>query len=169
MMMKREFMEQVPSLKRNNLKHEDFASKSIEDLLPKGSRDKALIHNAAYYATVVLINKGKGQFEIKELPHALQTSCLNAAVFLDVNKDGFKDIVPVGNRSVFAPQFGRLDGYCGDVFINEKGVDFGLLPSFQSGLDLRGDGRCASVVKTKNKTSFIVTFNNHVPKFYEQL
>ncbi len=169
LMMKREFMEQVPSLKKNNLKHEDFASKSIEDLLPKGSRNKAVIHNAAYYASVVLINKGKGQFEVKELPHALQTSCLNAAVFLDVNKDGFKDIVPVGNRSVFAPQFGRLDGYCGDVFINEKGVDFGLLPSFQSGLDLRGDGRCASVVKTKNKTSFIVTFNNHVPKFYEQL
>ena len=103
LMMKREFMEQVPSLKKNNLKHEDFASKSIEDLLPKGSRNKAVIHNAAYYASVVLINKGKGQFEVKELPHALQTSCLNAAVFLDVNKDGFKDIVPVGNRSVLLP------------------------------------------------------------------
>ena len=168
-MMKREFMEQLPSLKKNNLKHQDFANKGIEDLLPPGSRNKALIRSANYFASVVLINKGKGQFESRELPHNFQTSCLNAAVIIDVNNDQWPDIIPVGNRSVFAPQFGRLDGFCGDILINEKGQSFSSLPSYQSGLDLRGDARCAGLIKTKEKKSFIVTFNNHIPKFYEQL
>ena len=128
-----------------------------------------MIHNAAYYASVVLINKGKGQFEVKELPHALQTSCLNAAVFLDVNKDGFKDIVPVGNRSVLLPNLADSMVMREMYSSMKKGVDFGLLLHFQSGLDLGVTAVVPVWLRPKNKTSFIVTFNNHVPKFYEQL
>lgn len=167
-MMKREFMEQLPSLKKNSLKHEEFAHKTIEDLLPADMRKKALTWKADYFGSVVMINKGKMQFDVKPLPRMFQTSHMSGAVLVDVNKDGFTDIIPIGNRSVYAPQFGRLDGYCGDVIINDKGVTFGRLPARETGLDLRGDARAAYLIKGKKTPTFMVTFNNSQAKLYAQ-
>ncbi|HRG64466.1 MAG TPA: VCBS repeat-containing protein [Saprospiraceae bacterium] len=167
-MMKREFMEQLPSLKKNSLKHEEFAHKTIEDLLPADIRKKAQTWKADYFGSVVMINKGKMQFDVKPLPRMFQTSHMSGAVLVDVNKDGFTDIIPIGNRSVYAPQFGRLDGYCGDVIINDKGVAFGRLPARETGLDLRGDARAAYLIKGKKTPTFMVTFNNSQAKLYAQ-
>ncbi|MBL0083816.1 MAG: VCBS repeat-containing protein [Saprospiraceae bacterium] len=167
-MMKREFMEQLPSLKKNSLKHEEYAHKTIEDLLPADTRSKAQTWKADYFGSVVVINKGKMQFEVRPLPKKFQTSYMSSAVLLDVNKDGFTDIVPIGNRSEFAPQFGRLDGYCGDVIINDKGASFAHLSASDAGLDLRGDARAAYLIKGKKTPTFMVSFNNSQAKLYAQ-
>jgi hypothetical protein len=167
-MMKREFMEQLPSLKKNSLKHEEYAHKTIEDLLPAETRKKAKSWKADYFSSVVIINKRKMQFDVKPLPRMFQTSQMSSAILIDVNKDGFTDIVPIGNRSVFAPQFGRLDGLCGDVIINDKGTSFAYLSAREAGLDLRGDARSAYLIKGKKTTMFMVTFNNSQAKLYAQ-
>ena len=161
-------MEQLPSLKKNSLKHEEYAHKSIDDLLPAETRKKAKSWKADYFSSVVIINKGKMQFDVKPLPRMFQTSQMSSAVLIDVNKDGFTDIVPIGNRSVFAPQFGRLDGLCGDVIINDKGTSFAYLSAREAGLDLRGDARSAYLIKGKKTTMFMVTFNNSQAKLYAQ-
>lgn len=167
-MMKREFMDQLPSLKKNSLKHQEYASKSIEELLPDTGRKNAQVWNAKYFYSVILINSGKGNYQIMTLPAVFQTSILSQAVFWDVNKDGFLDVIPMGNRSTYLPQFGRMDGFCGDIMINREGKYFDRMPAASSGLDLRGDARCAAVIRMKDKNAFMVTFNNNTPKYYEQ-
>ena len=47
-----------------------------------------------------------------------QMSCINAILPLDVNSDGFMDLVAGGNQFGFLPQFEKLDGSFGDVLIN---------------------------------------------------
>lgn len=167
-MMKREFMEQLPSLKKNSLKHEEYAHKTIEDLLPPETRKKAKTWKAEYFASVILINKGKTGFEARPLPRIFQTSNMSSALLIDLNKDGFTDIIPIGNRSVQAPQFGRLDGFCGDIILNDKGAAFTRMSASEAGLDLRGDARASHLITGRKNPQFVVTFNNNQAKMYVQ-
>src|SRR5690606_25706570 len=51
-------------------------------------------------ASVVLINDGKGQFTIRELPIQAQFSPIHALLVKDINGDGNPDILTGGNSEV---------------------------------------------------------------------
>jgi enediyne biosynthesis protein E4 len=166
-MMKREFMEQLPSLKKNsNIKHQVYASKSLEEIL-QNKVSKAQKYNANFFESVIMFNEGNLKFKKIVLPNNFQVSAFKAAAFLDVNNDGFIDIIPGGNKDTYLPQFGRLDAFCGDIIINEKGQRFSSLSSHNSGLNLKGEVRHMQLLKTKSGVNLFVVINNESPRLYE--
>jgi hypothetical protein len=48
--------------------------------------------------SIVAINKGNGKFEIQLLPKEVQFSSVNAICPLDINNDGYIDLVLGGNQ-----------------------------------------------------------------------
>ena len=66
--LKHEMEDQIPSIKKQNLKNQDFAKKSIQDLLPSELLNKSLVKQFNYCSSIVAINEGNGQFDIQKLP-----------------------------------------------------------------------------------------------------
>jgi enediyne biosynthesis protein E4 len=163
---KREITDQIPSLKKLNLKHKDYATKTVQDLFGNEIKD-AKVKEVNYLASCITYNDGKGNFTIKKLPPSFQLSSVNAMMFMDVNRDGYPDLIAAGNFYDLLPQFCRLDASYGQVFLNDKKGNFIELPISQSGLNLIGQTRDIISVKIKKDDYILFLENNDFPLLYK--
>ena len=165
--LKRDMEEQIPGLKKKNLRHKDYATKSIQELFAPDLIRSAIIKQFNYAASCVAINEGNGKFKIKELPVMVQLSCINAIQPVDINGDGFIDLVSGGNQFGFLPQFEKLDGSFGDVMINDGKGGFSWQESKKTGLNLRGVLRDIALIKNAKGTFLLFLQNNETPLLYK--
>lgn len=164
--MKRDLTDQMPGLKKQNLKFEEYAKKSVEDLFSKEIIGKASVTEFNYNASCIALNKGNGQFEIKKLPVFTQLSCINAILCSDINNDGKKDLVMGGNFFHFQPQFSRLDASYGHVLLNKGKGEWDWVMPAQSGIELRGEIKYITNLKTKDKRQLLFLENDSFPVLY---
>lgn len=164
--LKHEMEDQLPFLKKQNLKHAEYAKKSIQELLPSAMLDSAQVKLFNYTSSIVAINNGNGQFTIRKLPPPVQFSSVNAAHCIDVNGDGIPDLVLGGNEFGFLPQFGRLDASFGHVLLNDGKGDFTELTPDRSGLELPGQIRDIVEIPAKDHVYLLFLQNDEVPALY---
>jgi hypothetical protein len=161
---KKEITEQIPALKKLNLKNGDYARKSIQEIF-QGDYQKATVKQINYMSSSIAINNGKGQFEMRPLPIATQLSSVNSILVNDVNADGFSDIIYAGNFYDLLPQFCRLDASSGAILQNNKKGGFEEVPF--SELNINGQVRDIQVLKRKGQRQIIFLINNQVPRVYQ--
>ena len=165
--LKRDMQDQLPSLKKNNLKHSEYALKTIQELFPPEMISTSVVKMFNYTPSCVAINQGNGNFKIQQLPAMSQLSCINAIQPLDVNGDGFTDLVTGGNQFGFLPQFEKLDGSFGDVLINNGKGNFTWQDAKKTGLGLRGEVRDIATIKNKAGTFLLFLQNDEFPFLYK--
>jgi enediyne biosynthesis protein E4 len=164
--LKREITDQFPGLKKSNLKHSEYAGKSIQDLFGKEALAKAVQKQFNYSRSIVAINDGKGSFTIQPLPAMVQLSSVNVIETADINHDGKPDLVLGGNLFVFPPQFGRLDASYGHVLLNKGKGAFQWIEPKQSGLSLTGSVKDIRIIRSREKLYILVTQNDDLPVLY---
>ncbi|MEO7530702.1 MAG: VCBS repeat-containing protein [Sediminibacterium sp.] len=164
--MKHEMEDQVPSLKKKNLKHKDYAKKSIQELFSADIIKSCKVKMFNYTASVVAINKGNGEFVIEKLPTELQLSSVNAIHCTDINNDGNVDLIVGGNEFGFLPQFEKLDAGRGGILLNNGKGQFHLLSSEESGIDLNGQIRDIQEIKTGQDKQLLFLQNNMYPVLF---
>lgn len=164
--MKRDLTDQLPSVKKLTLKHEDFAQKTIQDLFAADLLEKSLVKTINYAASCIAVNEGNGKFTIKKLPLATQLSCINSILCTDVNKDGLTDLVMGGNCFGFLPQFARMDASFGHVLLNKEKGDFADLSGKQSGLELTGVIRDIKEIPAKDGRYLLILQNDETPMLF---
>ncbi|MFX7914653.1 VCBS repeat-containing protein, partial [Acinetobacter baumannii] len=76
------------SIKKNNLRHIEYAQKSIQELFPSDILNKSIVKKFNYCSSIVAVNNGNGNFTIQKLPRLSQMSCINSIVVTDINNDG---------------------------------------------------------------------------------
>ena len=165
--VKRELEEMVPAIKKNNLKHIEYANKSIQEIFTPEDINSAVVKSFNYASSIIAINKGDGQFEIVRLPVMAQLSSINAIEVADLNKDGQLDLILGGNHFNFQPQYDRLDGSFVEVFIQHKKMQFELMDPAQSGILLKGQIRDIKKIKSVGKTNYLLLRNNDFPTIYQ--
>ncbi len=166
--LKRDMQDQVPSIKKKNVKHHDYAQKTIQELFPAELLNKSQVRQLTYCRSIVAINEGNGSFAIRELPLQAQFSVINALLCEDVNNDGYTDIIAAGNDAGFPPQFGKLDASYGDVFLNNGKGEFTWQPNRESGLLVRGEVRDIASLRGKGRSWVLFLRNNERPVLYEK-
>jgi len=164
--MKRELTNELVKLKKENLKHTDYATRSMQDLFEPKVLKKALVRQGTWFKSVVAINDGQGAFTLQALPDAVQFSCVCDIYCTDLNEDGLVDVLLAGNDSGFLPQFSRLDASYGHVLINEGNGSFQRLENRQSGFFVNGEVREMQAVELNGKPYFIVGRNNEKPAVF---
>ena len=165
--LRRELSGQISSVKKQNLKFSEYATKSIDQLFSKEVLDKALVKEIRSFKSIIAINKGNGNFDIKEMPAKAQFSSIHAIESLDVNNDGNLDIIIAGNDYDLKPQFSRLDANFGLVLINEGNGHFKVETSEKTGLFFKGQVRDLKILQSRNgKKYLLVGINNEKPKLY---
>jgi hypothetical protein len=165
--LKREIQDQIPSIKKQNLRHEEFAQKSMNDLFYPDILKKSLTIQFNYPSSIVALNNGNGNFTVNKLPPMSQISSINSIQPIDINEDGYMDLISGGNQSGFPPQFGKLDASYGDVLINDRKGGFTWIDAKQSGLQIRGEVRDIKEISTSTNKFFLFARNNDFPVLYQ--
>ncbi len=166
--LKNDLQDQVPTIKKGNLKHKDYALKTVQELFPGGELSKAVVKQFNYTSSCVAINNGNGQFTIQNLPVRAQLSSINAIGLVDVNGDGFTDLVTGGNKSGFLPQLEKLDASYGDVFINNRKGGFTWMGSSQSGIKVNGEVRDIKILPGITNDWLLFSRNNDFPVLFRR-
>jgi enediyne biosynthesis protein E4 len=167
--LKKELAGQIPSIKKKNLSYADYSKKAIQDIFPSEIIGNSIQKTVNIQESIIAINKGNGQFEIKIMPKEVQFSSVNAICALDVNNDGILDLILGGNQYEFKPQFGRLDANYGSVLLGSKKGDYSWLPYNKSGFNVKGEIKGIKTIQNKNKSSSIIAvINDNKPKIFRK-
>ena len=158
--MKRDMVKEMPILKKQVLKHHDYAKKSIQELFSSDKIKKATVKQVDYFRSVIAINDGKGNFTLQELPLSTQLSSVCSIHVCDINNDGKPDIVLGGNNFNFLPQYGRVDASYGEVLLNKGSMNFESVEFPQSGLFIKGMIRDIKQLKIKGLDYLMIAVNN---------
>lgn len=164
--LKREVTEQVVSLRKQNLKHSEFAKKSIQELFDGNVLKKSSVKHINYMSTIIAYNEGQGKFTVQELPLPVQLSSVNAIRVSDINKDGKPDLVMGGNKFGLLPQFSRLDASYGHVLLNKGKREFQYLNTNESGIEVRGEVRDIVEIRGKGRGYWLWLQNNEKPVLF---
>lgn len=164
--LKNDLQDQLPSIKKQNLKHKDYAEKSVQDLFSKELIRTSTVRLFNYPSSCVAINRGGGRFEIRKLPVMSQLSCINAFLPMDVDGNGTLDLITGGNQFGFLPQFEKLDANFGEVLLNDGKGQFTWQDMSRTGLTIRGEIRAIHLLKNQNKRRVIFVQNNDRPLIY---
>jgi hypothetical protein len=165
--LKRDVTEQIASLRKQNLKHEAYATKSVQDLFADVVLKNCIVKTFNYNSSVIAFSEGAGKFTVQKLPPYAQFSSVNAVLCTDVNGDGRKDVIAAGNTFEFQPQFSRLDASYGNVIINHGNRNFEALLPGASGLQVRGQVRDMVMLPAKQRNRMLFLQNNEAPVLYE--
>jgi hypothetical protein len=154
-------------LKKNNLKHSDYARKAIDDLFDPALLKRSEVKQFNYCSSIIAINNGNGSFSVEPLPPAAQLSSVNAICATDINGDGKIDLLLGGNLFGFPPQFGRLDASYGQLFLNDGKGHLTFVDPVDAGLYSRGETKDIAEIKTRNGRYFLFTQNDSYPNLYQ--
>lgn len=149
---------QMPSQKKKFLYAEAFAKASIEEMFGKEKLKQSKQYQANWFANSVLINNGKGQFELKPLPAMAQLSNIRCVMQLDANHDQLSDYLVLGNFTEYHVELGRQDANYGTLLINRGNGLF--TAEIVAGALLDGEVRRISSIRVNNQKVYVLARNN---------
>lgn len=166
--MRKEMAAQMPHLKKENLKASDYAQRTIHELFNKSVLETTIVKEVNISTSVVAVNQGNGQFDIRSLPDRVQWSCICGITCKDVNNDGQLDILLAGNRYEYKPQFSRQDANYGGLLLGDGNLNFSWEPYASSGFFIRAEVRDIGVVKGADGQEFLLSaVNNDQPRLFK--
>ena len=160
---KRDLTGQLPHLKKKILKNHQYAESHLADLLSQDDLKKGYKLQAEELRSAIFINEGGDNFTKHYLPEPAQWSSIHTIESLDINEDGFSDLIVGGNLYGLKPEVGRLDSSEGLVLINNQDGTFKPLNRSESGLVVKGQIRDIKVIKRANHSDVIFFGVNDAP------
>lgn len=161
-----EALNQVFSLRKKFPNYASYADASMEQLFTPEQLSKANKLEANQFESIVLLNQGKGVFKPSPLPVEAQMAPVYAISVLDVNHDGFKDLVLAGNFFHSRIKIGRMDANYGQLFLNKGNGTFNYIPQNQSGFQVKGEVRDLVIIPQSKGIQIHFFRNNDSVKSY---
>jgi len=164
MVMKPDLLRAMPSLKKKFVKYQQYADKTIEEVINKEDLADAILKKVYTAESAILRNESKGSgFTFMPLPQAAQFSPIYSIVTTDYDRDGKMDIIVSGNYYDVLPEIVRYDGLKGLVLHNTaKGFE-AKSPS-ETGLWLEDQVRTMKLLK---QGQLILGRNNSTAKVFK--
>ena len=162
---KDELVKQLPGINKKYLSYNDFASASLEDIFGHDKLQSASKKQVFELASCYFENTGNGTFKKHLLPFAAQISTVNDIHIEDFNKDGFLDMLLVGNNFEISPQLSSLDASHGVLLLNDSRGNF--TEAKDQKFDISGAARNIAKLRYQGNDYLIVTRNNDQPLFFK--
>ncbi len=160
--------QQMPFIAQKFETYESFAKAKLSDVFSPQALESALHLEMNLAQSGVWINENK-HFRFQAFPVEAQVSPIKAMKCQDVNKDGFLDVVFVGNQFNTEVETVRYDAGIGGVLLGDGKGTFHWMPLKQSGFYVPGDAKDLVRVPWKGgKHLWICTINNGVIKLFEE-
>jgi len=160
--------DQMPFVKKKFETYDVFAKASLQEVYGKELENS--IHMAANnFASCILENINNQRFEFRQLPNQVQISSINKILSEDVDNDGKKDLILLGNLYGSEVETPRNDASYGHYLKNINGGNFEVISPTQSNFYVQGDVRGASTIKIgKNgQRAVLIAINNNFIKLIQ--
>ncbi|MBT8245053.1 MAG: VCBS repeat-containing protein [Winogradskyella sp.] len=154
--------EQMPYVAEKFKDYNSFASSKLLDILPEDKVDDAIVYEIYSFESIVLIND-KGILKRQSLPIQAQFSPIKSSLVMDFNRDGFNDIITVGNHYGVEVETTRYDAGFGTVLLGNGSNDFEFISPLESGFYVPSDSRDIQIIERTDKNNLIVISNNNGP------
>ncbi len=131
MVMKPDLLRAMPGLKKRFVMNEQYAGKTLQEVLTPEELAGALVKRAYVNESAVLRNNSKGKrlsFSLEPLPSAAQLAPIYAILPFDYNGDGQLDLLLAGNNYDVLPELGRYDALRGLVLQSTPGGYLSRMP-----------------------------------------
>lgn len=148
-----ELTDQLPSFRKRFTNYASYANAQLADVLTPQELETAAELTVTTCETVMLLNDN-GKLVSVSLPRELQISPVMSIAVIDVNEDGFDDLITGGNISATRARTGKMTGNCGFVFQNDRRGNFVFIPPATTGISVPGDVR--GIVTTGRLAVFAV-------------
>ncbi len=137
---------QMPFIKKKFPTYNDFGQATLVDVYGD-ILDNSLKYLATTFASCYIENLGDGTFNVTDLPNKAQFSSINDIILDDIDNDGFKDIISVGNLYASEIETPRNDAGYGLLLKGNGQEYFTPVSSTESGLFIRGDTKIMKPIK----------------------
>lgn len=157
---KPELTAQLPGLRKDILKYEDYSEKRYDSLFSEQIRKRSLPYEVNYLESAILWNDG-GKYNLVALPFEAQVSPVFGIIADDLDRDGNVDIWLGGNFYALKPQVGRHDASKG-IFLKGSGKkEFIYQDDTHSGIRVEGEVRDACLIGSIGNTKQILVARNN--------
>jgi hypothetical protein len=151
--------QQMPYVSEKFKDYHSFASSKLIDILPQDKISDAVVYQISDFESVILIND-RGMLKRLPLPIEAQLSPIKGALVDDFNRDGFKDILIVGNHFGVEVETTRYDAGYGSLLLGDGNNNFKALDYANSGFLVPFDSRSIQAIKINNASVLVVTNND---------
>ena len=136
---------QVPSLRKKFYEYPTYTTASIQDILSVSQLSSVKPLDVSVLGTGYFKNSGTG-FVQKPLPVEAQYAPVYNMQSMDVNNDGYNDLILFGNNSYNRIRLSKQDANHGVVLLNDGKGNFHYVSQAKSGLNVRSDVRSSAVI-----------------------
>ena len=153
-----ELVKQIPILKKDFVRHSDFAGKTVAEIFRNFKFKEAVLFEAFKFESGILLNNGGKKFTFQSLPLEAQFAPVHAILIEDLDNDGISDLLLGGNITAVSPYFGAYQGSYGLAL---KGMGDGNFSLMENGkLGIRGDIRHIRSLEVKNEKWILFVKND---------
>ena len=160
--------QQMPFISKKIKTFYEFANADLEDIY--GDKiSTSYQREANQFKSILLLNEGSNHFKKIELPNMAQTMPILDGDTFDINKDGFEDLIVVGNLYNTEVETPRLDNPYALILVSNKKDNYTVLSPEISGLYLSGNAKSVQLILQKkiNKLLAIIGNNNGKTQVFE--
>lgn len=130
--------QQMPFIQEKFKTYSEFANAKLVDIYGE-KLETAYEATVNEFKSVLLINKGDGNFSTSYLPPEAQFFPIMDAVYIDINEDGFEDAIVAGNIYNTEVETPRLDAISGLVLLSNGKDGYNPMPWSSSGIVYDGN------------------------------
>ena len=152
--------QQLPFLKKKYITYEEYANATMGTLFTDDLMKGSSLLTSEMMQTIYLENNGEQGFKQHNLPIEAQYSPVYGIVSLDVDHDGHKDLLLLGNNTATRIKFGGYRSNHGVLLKGDGSGKFKYVPQLESGLNLKGDVRNIQLIKNDTNESVLIGINS---------
>ncbi len=157
-----ELFGQLVSLRKKFTTYNDFAGKTISEILGEKALKKSTTLHVSELRSGFLRNEN-GKFTFTPFNNPLQLAPIMALLTYDFNHDGKKELLVAGNYFGVKPYHGRFDSFSGAMIKNEKSIIMGD----KIGLNIAQKSvRNLSIITFNKQPYLLITINNDKAQVY---
>lgn len=154
--------DQVPGIKTKFKDYESFANATLSEIYGKSQIATADHFEIRDFSSIIMLSQGEGKYTNTPLPAEGQLSAITDIATVDINKDGYLDIIAAGNLYVSEVETPRNDAGIGITLLGNGKGNFSHSNYLDSGLLLNDDIRKISVVNSR-KNKVLLSASNDGP------
>jgi hypothetical protein len=162
---KDELDKQLPAIHQRFETYRAFAKAGLHEVVNRRLLDRAVQYSVNELRSAVFYNRRDG-FSKVGLPVTSQFSPIHGFLVLDLNGDGFPDVISVGNFHDATAQRGRYDADYGNVLINDGHGKLQHLPNQDIDWYLEGQIRRIALIRIGKLPVVIVAENDGPLRFF---
>jgi hypothetical protein len=151
--------QQMPFIQRKFKTYSEFANANLNEIYG----DKLFSGfeaEANEFMSIAMINLGNGNFDYAHLPFEAQLFPILESVFIDLNNDGFEDVIVGGNIYETEVETPRLDSFSGLVLISDGENNYSPLDWTSSGLLFDGNIKDIKIIEREKDLLIMGTQND---------